>query len=65
MLGGDCRARAEAAGRVVVLDCPLEALTKRLAGGERPLSADVAKLEALVAARAAHYASFPRHVSMV
>ena len=59
------RRTAESAGRVVVLDCPLETLKARLTGGDRPLSADAAKLEALVAARAAHYASFPNHVKMV
>ena len=65
LLDDECRAIAEESGRVVVLDCPLETLKARLTGGDRPLSADVAKLEALVAARAAHYASFPRHVSML
>ena len=65
LLDDECRQVAEGAGRVVLLDCPLETLKSRLTGGDRPLSADVAKLEALVAARAAHYASFPRHVSML
>ena len=65
LLDDECRRVAEGAGRVVLLDCPLETLKSRLTGGDRPLSADVAKLEALVAARAAHYASFPRHVSML
>ena len=65
LLNPECRAIAEQAGRIIVLDCPLETLKARLTGGDRPLSADVAKLEALVAARAAHYASFPRHVSML
>ena len=64
LLDDDCRRMAEAAGRVVVLDCDLEALKSRLTGGDRPLSADIAKLEALVVSRAAHYASFPRHVRM-
>ena len=65
LLNPECRAIAEQAGRVVVLDCPLETLKARLTGGDRPLSADTAKLEALVASRAAHYATFPRHVEMV
>jgi len=65
LLDADCRRMAESAGRVVVLDCPVETLKERLAGGNRPLSADPAKLEALVASRAAHYASFPRHVRML
>ena len=64
LLDDDCRRMAEAAGRVVVLDCDLEALKSRLTAGDRPLSADIAKLEALVVSRAAHYASFPRHVRM-
>ena len=59
------RKMAETAGRVVVLDCPIEALKARLTGGDRPLSADAAKLEALVKSRAAHYASFPNHVEMI
>lgn len=65
LLDGECRALAEKAGRVVVLDCPLETLQARLTGGDRPLSVDGAKLAALVAARAAHYASFPNHVKML
>lgn len=56
---------AEESGRVVVLDCPLEALKARLTGGDRPLSTDAARLEALMRSRAAHYASFPNHVEMV
>ena len=64
LLDDDCRRMAEAAGRVVVLDCDLEALKSRLTAGDRPLSADIAKLEALVVSRAAHYASFPRHMRM-
>jgi len=65
LLDGACRHVAESSGRVVVLDCPMGTLKARLAGGDRPLCADAAKLEALVSARAAHYASFPRHVSML
>ena len=65
LLNPECRAIAEQAGRVVVLDCPLETLKARLTGGDRPLSTDTAKLEALVASRAAHYASFPNRVEMV
>ena len=64
LLDDDCRRMAEAAGRVVVLDCDLETLKSRLTGGDRPLSADIAKLEALVVSRAAHYASFPWHMRM-
>ena len=64
LLDPECRRLAEVAGRVVVLDCPLEALKARLTGGDRPLSDDAAKLEALVASRAAHYASFVRHVRL-
>lgn len=64
LLDDDCRRMAEAAGRVVVLDCDLDTLKLRLTGGDRPLSTDSSKLEALVAARAAHYASFARHVQM-
>ena len=65
LLNPESRKLAEAAGRVVVLDCPLETLKARLTGGDRPLSADAAKLEILVKSRAAHYASFPNHVEMV
>ena len=65
LLDPESRKFAEAAGRVVVLDCAIETLKARLTGGDRPLSADAAKLEALVRFRAAHYASFPRHVKMI
>ena len=65
LLDPESRRLAEANGRVVVLDCPLETLKARLTGGDRPLSADAEKLEALVRTRAAHYASFPRRVKMV
>ena len=65
LLSLENRKVAEASGRVVVLDCPLETLKARLTGGDRPLSADAAKLEALVKSRAVHYASFPNHVKMV
>ena len=65
LLDPESRKMAETAGRVVVLDCPIEALKARLTGGDRPLSADAAKLEALVKSRAAHYASFPNHVEMI
>lgn len=64
LLDAACRHTADASGRVVVLDCPIETLKSRLTGADRPLSADAARLEALVAARAAHYASFPVHVQM-
>ena len=65
LLDPESRKIAEMSGRVVVLDCPIETLKKRLTGGDRPLSADAAKLEALVKARAAHYASFVKHVEMI
>ena len=65
LLDSESREWAERAGRVIVLDCPLETLKTRLTGGDRPLSADTAKLEALVASRAAHYASFANHVKML
>ena len=65
LLDPESRKIAEAAGRVVVLDCPIETLKARITGGDRPLSADTAKLEALVRSRAVHYASFPRQVKMI
>ena len=65
LLDPESRKIVEAAGRVIVLDCPIEALKARLTGGDRPLSADTAKLEALVKSRAAHYASFTRQVKMI
>ena len=65
LLDPESRKIAEAAGRVVVLDCPIETLKARIMGGDRPLSADAAKLEALVKSRATHYASFPRRVKMI
>ena len=65
LLDPESRKIVEAAGRVVVLDCPIETLKARLTGGDRPLSADTAKLEALVKSRAAHYASFTRQVKMI
>ena len=65
LLDPENREVAEASGRVVVLDCLIETLKTRITGGDRPLSADAAKLEALVKSRAAHYASFPNHVEMV
>ena len=65
LLNAESRKIAETAGRVVVLDCPIETLKARITGGDRPLSADTAKLEALVKSRAAHYASFPRQVKMI
>ena len=65
LLDDESRRLAETAGRVIVLDCSVETLKSRLTGGDRPLSADTAKLEALLAARKAHYASFARHVQMI
>ena len=64
LLDDACRRMVEAAGRLVVLDCPLETLAARLTGGDRPLSANVARMEELMRRRAAHYASFPRHIRM-
>ena len=64
LLDDACRARAEATGRVIVLDCDVETLKARITGGDRPLSADAAKLEALVASRAVHYASFRHHAHL-
>ena len=65
LLDDECWKMAEKCGRVVVLDCSLDILRARVTGGDRPLSADTAKLERLVAARAAHYASFSRHIQMI
>lgn len=64
LLDDACRRMVESAGRVVVLDCPTETLAARLTGGDRPLSVNAAKMEELMRRRAAHYASFPRHVRM-
>ena len=64
LLDPECRKRAEASGRVVVLDCDLETLKSRLTGVDRPLSADPSKLEKLLAERRPHYASFPCHVAL-
>ena len=64
LLDDDCRRMAEAAGRVVVLDCDLETLKSRLTGGDRPLSADIEKLEALVVSLAAQCPPSPRHMRM-
>ncbi len=65
LLDAESRKAAETVGRVVVLDCPLETLKARLAGGVRPLSADAAMLDALAKSRSAHYASFANHVQMI
>ena len=65
LLDPQSRERVEKSGRVVVLECPIDELKRRLTGSDRPLSADAARLEALVAARSEHYASFARHVKMV
>lgn len=64
LLDKENRALVEASGRVVVLDCPIETLKSRLAGADRPLSANPEALAALVHARAAHYASFANVVSL-
>jgi shikimate kinase len=55
------RALAEAHGRVLRLTAGADTLAARLAGSAelRPLAADPQRLQAMLAARAAHYASFP------
>jgi len=67
LLDPACRACAEACGDVLLLACPPETLRARVARapGVRPLVADdgAAQLDALLARRAAHYASFPRRLS--
>ena len=63
LLNAESRALAEATGRVVCLDCPLETLMSRLSGGSRPLAADAERLRRLMAARKEHYASFPVRVA--
>ena len=65
LLDEESRQLAEKSGRVIVLDCSVETLKSRLTGGDRPLSADTAKLEALMMARKAHYMSFGRHIQMI
>lgn len=54
------RALAEAHGRVLRLTAGADTLAARLAGSAelRPLAADPQRLQAMLAARAAHYASF-------
>ena len=64
LLNPEARRVAEAAGRVVCLDCPLETLLGRLScDGSRPLAADRERLRRLVESRAAHYASFSVRVA--
>ena len=64
LLNPEARRVAEAAGRVVCLDCPLETLLARLScDGSRPLAADRERLRRLVESRAAHYASFSVRVA--
>ena len=66
LLNDECRAIAESSGRVLLLDCSMDTLKSRITGkGDRPLSADTARLEALVNSRKAHYDSFPNHIRMV
>lgn len=60
LLDPACRRLAESAGRIVVLEADAATLKSRLTGADRPLSADPAALDALLASRAAHYASFAR-----
>ena len=63
LLDAEARRIAEASGRVVCLDCPLEILLGRLTGASRPLAADQERLRRLFAARKDHYASFPTRIS--
>ena len=63
LLDAEARQIAEASGRVVCLDCPLEVLLGRLSGASRPLAADRERLRRLVETRKAHYASFPTRIS--
>lgn len=67
LLDPECRACAEASGTVVCLECPAEDLLARVSRtpGTRPLVAGDAgtRLNALLSARAAHYASFPRRLA--
>ncbi len=63
LLDVEARQIAEASGRVVCLDCPLEVLLDRLTGASRPLAADQERLKRLVETRKAHYASFSTRIS--
>lgn len=58
LLDESSRRLAEKTGRVVVLETDAATLKARLTGADRPLSANPAALDALLAARRAHYASF-------
>lgn len=64
LLNPEARRLAERAGRIVCLDCPIDALVERLSGGSRPLAADRERLVKLMEARRDHYASFPVHVDL-
>lgn len=64
LLNPEARRLAERAGRIVCLDCPIDALIARLTGGSRPLAADRDRLMKLMEERRDHYASFPVHVNL-
>ena len=71
LVDGAARAVAERSGTVVCLDCSLDVLAARVgrAPGTRPLvgggaSEARARLEGLLARRAAHYASFARRLDV-
>ncbi len=67
LLDQACRQKVEAVGEVICLNAPLPVLLQRLrpADGERPLLAGdlAARLQALLAQRADHYASFGIQIS--
>ena len=66
LLDGGNRAQVESAGRVICLDAPAATLLERVQRGadSRPLVAGelTARLEALLASRREHYASFPLRI---
>ena len=63
LLDAEARQIAEASGRVICLDCPVEVLLGRLTGASRPLAADQERLRRLVETRKTHYASFSTRIS--
>lgn len=66
LIAPEARRVAEECGTVVALDVPASVLRERAAKarGSRPLAMDASALDALIAKRAAHYASFPRASSL-
>jgi shikimate dehydrogenase len=65
LLDPECRRIAESTGRVVFIECPEEALMRRVAASnERPLLAGDAtdRMRRLLAARRDHYASFAERI---